>query len=95
MLSTTDTTAFDIINYIQGTIKSGTSSTFSTDVRYIVQNWIKGTNYGVLIAATSKSNYLSTLDSEHSSFDLYTFAGPRASVTSLRPRLHIVYGTGN
>ena len=93
MTSSTDTTAFDLLHPTVGTIKSGT--TFDTDVRYLVQTWIKGTNYGVLVTTTSKNDYLSALDSEHSSFDLYVFAGHRASVATSRPRIHVVYAVGN
>ncbi len=95
MTSATDTTSFDLTNYVGGAIKSGTASTFSTDVRYLVQTWVKGPNYGVLVTATSRNDYLSTVDAEHTSFDLYTFASRRASDPSQRPRIHIVYALGN
>jgi len=62
---------------------SATSTTLTGDARHIVQSWLHGTNYGVLLRTT----YLS----EFSSFDRVQLQGRRSATPALRPRLHIVY----
>jgi len=93
MSSATDSASFDRFHFTTGGIASGT--TFSIDARYLVQSWVKGPNYGVLLTATSLSDYLSSLDAESSSFDLYAFASHRAANAAQRPRIHIIYALGN
>lgn len=91
--SPTDTTIYDTYRYTTGGIKSG--DTMSTDMRYIVQTWIKGPNYGAVISTTSSADYLSGKNSEHSSLDLYVFSGiTPATPLSRRPRIHIIYALG-
>jgi hypothetical protein len=82
LLSATDNNIFESRNWI-GVIKEGTVHTFKVDVRRGVQLWVNGSNNGLLLRATSPS--------EFSSFDLYTFYNERASDSALRPRVRIVY----
>jgi hypothetical protein len=64
-----------------GRRKAGTSYTFSIDSRHVVQSWIRGPNYGLLLRVYDEFN----------NFDLYTFSGRRTTDEAKRPRLNIKY----
>jgi hypothetical protein len=92
LTSGTDNTQYNSTQYETGTLKTGTDNTFSIDLRHEAQLWLRGSNYGVLLAATSYLDLYSLRDSEHSSFDLYTFYSHREQqFPSHRPRLKIIY----
>ncbi len=64
---------------------AGTSTTLSGDARHIVQSWLHGTNYGVLL----RTSYAA----EFSSFDRVQLQALGSSTSASRPRLHLVYSS--
>jgi hypothetical protein len=82
--SATDSTSFEPEDGTSfGRRKAGTAYTFSFNIRRQVQSWLHGPNNGLLLRATSSS--------EFSTADLYTFFSPAAANAAVRPRLKIVY----
>lgn len=68
-----------------GTLKSGTDQTYAADVHTMVQSWVRGPNYGLMLRVTGEQEFMS--------FDLLTFYGPTAANAALRPRIRILYST--
>jgi hypothetical protein len=73
---------FELTTAVGGRV-SGTSYTFSINIRRPAQLWINGTNHGVTLRTINAS--------EFNSFDLLTFYGPAAADPELRPKLKLVY----
>jgi hypothetical protein len=69
-------------SFVFGRRKEGYATTWSFDLRRATQLWANGTNYGILLRATTIP--------EFSSFDRYTFFNQNAA-DSLRPRLRVIY----
>jgi hypothetical protein len=83
LTSPTDTTQFEILaSPTLGRRKEGSFTTFSFDVRRIVQIWNRGSNYGVLLRPGLN---------EFDSFDLYTFYSSASADSTKRPRIAITY----
>lgn len=95
LVSAADNTTYDQVQYETGTVKSGTTNTFSFDLRHEVQLWTQGTNNGAVIAATNHYDRYSVRDSEQSSLDLYTFFSHRTTDPLRRPRVKILYAVTN
>ncbi len=66
-----------------GSLKSGTPDTYSADVRNVVQSWVRGPNYGLLLRVAGEQ--------EFRSFDLLTFYNTSAANAAQRPRVRILY----
>jgi len=66
-----------------GALKSGTTDTYTTDIRTAVQAWVRGPNYGLILRVAG--------DQEFESFDLLTFFNATAANPVQRPRVRIVY----
>jgi hypothetical protein len=66
---------------------TGTLTTFTGDISYAVQFWVRGPNYGLVLSPT--------FPARTSRFDLYGFYGVHASTPAVRPRLKIIYSLGN
>ena len=62
---------------------TGSTTSLSGDARHIVQSWLHGVNYGILLRTS--------VFSEFGSFDRFQLYGIQTSTAGLRPRLHIVY----
>jgi len=91
LLSSSDTTQYTYTQYQTGTVKTGTTGTFAFNLRREAQAWLKESNFGVVLGATSYLDQYSARDREQSSFDLYAFFNQRAVDPSHRPRLKIIY----
>ncbi|MGA9117805.1 MAG: DNRLRE domain-containing protein [Bacteroidota bacterium] len=62
---------------------SASSTTLSGDARHIVQSWVHGPSYGVLLRTSSNA--------EFNTFDRVQLSGIRSTNAVIRPRLHLVY----
>jgi len=78
--STTDSTAFET----EGAIgETGPSGEFLYDIRRAAQLWVNQINNGLLIRASSLT--------EFSSLEQYVFHGPGSSDAAMRPKVRVVY----
>ena len=93
LFSSTDFSQYDAIAPSEGKRLPGTPTTFAFDLRHEVQTWSRGpgTNFGLLLSATSSGLVGGTPDGEHTSFDLYAFSNTHAAADTLKPRLKIIY----
>jgi hypothetical protein len=66
-----------------GSLKTGTTDTYTAEVHSSVQTWVRSSNYGLLLHVSG--------DAEFNSFDLITFHNANATNAALRPRLRILY----
>jgi hypothetical protein len=66
-----------------GTLKTGTTDTYTAGVQSFVQSWVRSSNFGLLLHVSG--------DPEYNSFDLITLHSTSATNAALRPRLRILY----
>jgi hypothetical protein len=66
-----------------GTVKTGTNQTYTADIHTVVQSWVRGPNYGLMLRVTGNQ--------EFESFDLLAFHSPLATNQALRPRVRLLY----
>jgi hypothetical protein len=80
LTSATDSTRFETVGSVA---QNGPAESVLFDVRHAAQLWVNGTNYGILLRASSLN--------EFSSLDRFVLHGPASSAVNLRPRVRVLY----
>lgn len=81
-LTSTDSTSYES-PFATGSLKSGTTNTFTFDVRRQVQLWENGGNYGLLLRQPSANEY--------GTLDVFSFYSNDATNQAFRPRIIVKY----
>jgi hypothetical protein len=81
-LTDNDSTKFESLS-ATGAVKSGTSHTYSFDVRRQVQLWTNGANFGLILRQPNTNEY--------GTLDLFAFYSREATNAAQRPRILVKY----